>query len=82
MNSQKILFKNMVLKDYTSLGKNYRYKINKITLYLYAFLSILILSKLFSQTNTLKTFNYSEDLNWENPEWENPEKVRVCNYPL
>ena len=73
MNSQKILFKNMVLKDYTSLGKNYRYKINKITLYLYVFLSILILSKLFSQTNTLKTFNYSEDLNWENPEWENPE---------
>ena len=39
----------------------------------YTFLSILILSKLFSQTNTLKTFNYSEDLKWENPEWENPE---------
>ena len=35
-------------------------------------LSVLIVSKLFSQNKTLKTFNYPEGLKWENPEWENP----------
>ena len=63
----------MILKSYTILENYYRYKINKTTFYLFVLLSMLIVSKLFSQNNTLKSFNYSEDLKWENPEWENPE---------
>ena len=39
---------------------------------LFFLLSVLIVSKLFSQNKTLKTFNYPEGLKWENPEWENP----------
>ena len=63
----------MILKNYISLENYYRYKINKKNFYLFVLLSILIVSKLFSQKKTLEIFNYSEDVNWKNPEWENPE---------